>query len=372
MTVARVAYILNVFPKLSETFIAGELAELRRAGIDVRVLSLRRPEEPAGHRSGEASMVMPSITYDPDRFRALLRDFRPQLVHAHFATQAAAAARQWAAECAVPFTFTAHGYDVYRRPPADFADRAASAAAVVTVSKANARYMVETLGVARSHIHVIGCGVDLDRFCPSGERAEPPTIVCVARLRPVKNLTLLLEACAILRARTVRFRCVIVGEGDARLELEALRDRLGLAASVALPGPADQPEVLSQWRMAAVATLTSHSEGMPVSLMEAAACGVPAVATAVGGVPELVDDGVTGIVVPAGDATSLGGALERLLRDAALRTRMGAAARQRAEREFSRPRQVGRLVDLWNSVVADPTVTLSPGRRPEDFCACER
>ena len=365
MTVARVAYILNVFPKLSETFIAGELAELLRRGIDARVLSLRRPDDPAGLRSGDASAVMPSITYEPDRFRAILRDFQPQLVHAHFATQAAAAARQWAVECAVPFTFTAHGYDIYRRPPADFADRAASAAAVVTVSEANARYMVGTLGVARSHIHVIGCGVDLDRFCPGGEPAEPPTIVCVARLRPVKNLTLLLEACAILRARSVRFRCVIIGEGDARVELEALRDRLGQTAIVDLPGSADQREVLSRWRVAAVATLTSHSEGMPVSLMEAAACSVPAVATAVGGVPELIEDGVTGVVVPPGDATSLAGALERLLRDAALRTKMGDAARQRAEREFSRRRQVSRLVNLWSSVVSegdrDPATCTSAG-----------
>jgi glycosyltransferase involved in cell wall biosynthesis len=89
-------------------------------------------------------------------------------------------------------------------------------------------------------------------------------------------------------------------------------------------------------------------EGMPVSLMEAAACGRPAVATAVGGVPELVADGVTGLLVAPGDSLGLADALERLLRHPALRAAMGQAARARAERLFSLERQVDRLLNLWD------------------------
>jgi len=100
-----------------------------------------------------------------------------------------------------------------------------------------------------------------------------------------------------------------------------------------------------------VAVLTSRSEGMPVCLMEAAACGLPAVAPAVGGIPELVDDGMTGLVTPPGDEVALADALERLLRDGDLRARLGAAARRRAEERFSRARQVDRLIALWSVVL---------------------
>nr|MBA2451175.1 glycosyltransferase [Chloroflexota bacterium] len=314
MTPRRVAYVVSVFPKTSETFIAGELAELRRRGIEVRILSLRPPAAEPRHEIVARAGLLEHTTYDVEAFLARLREFRPALLHAHFATAPAAVARELAAELGVPFTFTAHGYDIHRKPPADFADRAAAASAVVTVSLANARHIAETWGVPRSHIRVIPCGVDTDRFRPSSSgagavRESPAHIVCVARLHPVKNLGLLLEACASLRARGLAFRCVLVGEGESRDELVAARARLGLGEVVELVGAAEQVVVLGWWQRATVAVLTSHSEGMPVSLMEAAACDVPAVATAVGGIPELIEDGRTGLLTPPGDVPALAAAL---------------------------------------------------------------
>src|SRR5213593_710086 len=205
MMLRRVAYVVNVFPKLSETFIAWELAELRRRGVEVRILSLRQPSEQLRHEIVTEAGLGERVVYDPREFRAVVREFQPELLHAHFATEPTAAARELAAELGVPFTFTAHGYDIYRKPPADFADRAAAAAAVVTVSEANARYIVKTFGVPAAHLHVIPCGVDTERFRPQGLRAEPPHIVCVARLKPFKNQKLLLQACAALQSRRVEF-----------------------------------------------------------------------------------------------------------------------------------------------------------------------
>jgi glycosyltransferase involved in cell wall biosynthesis len=351
VTPRRVAYVVNVFPKLSETFIAGELAELRDRGVEVRILSLRRPGEALRHQFIARAGLLGRTVYDPREFPRVLGDFRPEVLHAHFATEPAAAARALAAELGVPFTFTAHGYDVYRRPPADFAEMAAAAAAVVTVSEANARHIAGTFGVPPARIRVIPCGVATERFRPPGQRPDPPHIVCVARLAPVKNQALLLQACAILQERGVAFRCVLVGDGPCRPELEAARARLGLERAVELVGAAEQDEVLAWWRRATVAVLSSESEGMPVCLMEAAACGVPAVATAVGGVPELVEDGVTGRLTPAGDAPALAAALERLLRDPALAGRLGAAARRRAEERFSRARQMDSLLALWSGLL---------------------
>jgi len=352
MMLRRVAYVVNVFPKLSETFIAWELAELRRRGVEVCILSLRPPDEGRRHEFIAQTGLEERTVYNSWEFPAVLREFRPELLHAHFATEPTAAARELAAELRVPFTFTAHGYDIYRRPPADFADRASAASAVITVSEANARYIVKTFGVPTAQIHVIPCGVDAERFSPHGERLEPPHIVCVARLRPVKNLGLLLEACASLRARGVQFCCMVIGDGSCRDELEAMRARLGLARVVEFAGAAEQAEVLAWWQRATIAALTSTSEGMPVSLMEAAACGVPAVATAVGGIPELVEDGVTGLLVPVGDTQALAAALEQLLRNPELAARMGVAARRRVEERFTLTGQVDRLLELWTELVS--------------------
>ena len=352
MSVRRVAYVVNTFPKLSESFIANELAELRRRGVEVLILSLRPPVEALRHEIVSEASLAERTVYKRASFVAALRAFAPELLHAHFATEPTAVACELAAELRVPFTFTAHGYDIYRKPPQDFAARAALASAVVTVAGANLQRIVERFGVPATHLRVIPCGVDTARLRPNGERASPPWIVCVARLAPVKNHGLLLEACAALRARGLEFRCLLVGEGRTREELQAARARLGLEAEVDLVGAATQRRVVSLWRRAAVAALSSSSEGMPVSLMEAAACGVPAVATSVGGVPELVEDGVTGLLVPPGDAAALAAALERLLRDPALAARLGAAARRKVEERFSLVGQVDQLLSLWAEVLA--------------------
>ncbi len=351
--IRRVAYVVRAFPKLSETFVAGEAAEVLRRGVDVRIPSLDRSDDGPTHEIVERAGLAERTTYGAQRFLPVLREFRPDLLHAHFATQGTAEARRLAAELGVAFTFTAHRYDIYAKAPADLADRIDAAAAVVTVSRANVRHLTRTYGVSPRKLHVIPCGIDVHRFSPVPRADRSPLIVCVARLKPIKNHTLLLEACALLAARGVPFRCVLVGDGPSRPEVEEARDRLGLGDTVELAGPAEQGEVLSWWQRASVAVLTSEYEGVPVSLMEAAACGVPAVATSVGGVPELIEDGVTGLLAPAGDAEAVAERLERLLLDPALAARLGAEALRRVECEYTVARQVDRLLAVWNGALSD-------------------
>jgi colanic acid/amylovoran biosynthesis glycosyltransferase len=354
MTPIRIAYVVNVFPKLSETFIASELAELRRRNIEVRILSLRVPTETVRHQFVAQAELDRLACYDSEEFLPLLRAFQPQLIHAHFATEPAAAARDLSAQLGVPFTFTAHGYDIRRKPPADFAARATAARALVTVSEANARHIVDTFGVPRSHLHVIPCGVDTKKSRvmerPS-DSSSAPLLVCVARLVKVKNLGLLLQACALLRARSVDFRCTLVGDGPCRAELEAQAAESSLQDLVQFAGAADHDEVMRWWQKADLALLSSENEGMPVSLMEAAASGVPAVAPAVGGIPELVRDGVTGLLSIPNDAESLSRAIQRLIEDPSLRAQMGRAARLRAEEDFSLDGQVDQLLKLWRQII---------------------
>lgn len=353
MTVGRIAYVVNVFPKISETFVLNEIGELRRRGVDVLILSLKRPEEPFHHQLVNDGRLLDHVVYDSADFADRLRAFGPDLVHAHFATRPTEVARALAGEAGVPFSFTAHGYDVFSRPPPDFRARAEAAGAVVTVSEANADHIASTFGVDRARIDVIPCGVDTTVFVPSSppSRSEAPLVVSVARLHPAKNLPLLFAALARLRDDNVRFDAVVVGDGKARGEVEESLRTLALTDRVQLAGLATQAEVRGWWQRASIAVLSSDREGFPVSLMEAAACGVPAVATAVGGVAELVDDGVTGILVPPGDAAALTAALYRLIADPALRQSMSGAARARAEARFSLEHQVDRLRDRWDRMV---------------------
>lgn len=350
--VTRISYVVNVFPKLSETFIANEIAELRRRGVAVQILSRRRPAAELRHAVVIENGLEDITCYEPMEFAPALRRFRPQLIHAHFATRATETARALAAGSGLPYTFTAHRYDLYDRPPADFAERCRAAAAVITVSKANALYMTQVLGAPRASIHVISCGIDTQRFAPAPPHTDgPPWIVCVARLHPVKNLPLLLRACALLRDRGLAFRCAIVGDGDARATIEAERRALGLDELVVLCGAADQEQVRAWWRRATVGVLTSRSEGMPVSLMEAMACGVPVVATAVGGIPEMIRDGCDGYVVPPDAPAAFADAIARLLADADHARQLGGAARATALRRFSVEAQVDALLSVWQKAV---------------------
>jgi glycosyltransferase involved in cell wall biosynthesis len=351
----RIAYVLKIFPKLSETFIISELTELKARDVELLILSLLPPREEPRHQMVAQTGLDRLVSYQTNAFSAMLEKFQPQLVHAHFATESTALARELAWRNGIPFTFTAHGYDIFRKPPADFLDRAKAAAAVITVSRANADYIQKTFGVPSSRLRIIPCGVDTMRFCSSGgtetERHLCPTILCVARLVAVKNLQLLLRACALLCDEDLRFRCILVGDGPYRSELEALRKELGLQKIVEMPGGAAQEKVIHYWQQASVGALTSDNEGMPVCLMEAAACGVPVVATAVGGVPELVEDGITGLLSPAGDAAGFAANVKRLLMDQELRSQMSIAARRLAERNFSVARQVDELLALWSDIL---------------------
>jgi glycosyltransferase involved in cell wall biosynthesis len=229
-----------------------------------------------------------------------------------------------------------------------------AAVALITVSESNATYIQNTFGVPRSHLRVIPCGVDTELFRPIAKKEEKnadPIVLCVARHVEVKNLALLLDAWALLRDRGIGFRCVMLGDGPLRCTLKAQCVRLCLEKVVEFPGAADQAVVLKAWQAATVGVLTSHNEGMPLSLMEAAACGVPVVATAVGGIPELVSDSITGLLVSPGNAIELSSALERLLTNHELRSGMGQAARELASRKFSVTRQIDSLLKVWSQVL---------------------
>lgn len=184
-----------------------------------------------------------------------------------------------------------------------------------------------------------------------GLRLEAVTIGIVANLRPVKDHATLLRAVSRLDPATTPFELVLIGDGECRPALEQLARDLGIADRVVFAGR--RPPYPNWHHCFDISVLCSVSEGSSNSILEAMAAARPVVASAVGGNPDLVEDDVTGLLVPAGDPDRLAWSLRRLMRDTELRSRLGSAGRRKVASEYSPARAVSRLDRLYRDVLAD-------------------
>jgi glycosyltransferase involved in cell wall biosynthesis len=207
------------------------------------------------------------------------------------------------------------------------APRAYRKARIVTLSESSREEIVAMMGLRPQLITVSPPGVD-PRFSPGGERAAEPLVVAVGRLVPVKRFDLLIRALADLHERVPALRAVIIGEGYARPELEALRAELGAESWLELPGRVEDDDLVDWYRRAWVVASSSLREGWGMTLTEAAACGTPAVATAIAGHTDAVLHGESGLLVE--DADELAGALHHVVTDEVLRNRLSRGALSRA------------------------------------------
>jgi glycosyltransferase involved in cell wall biosynthesis len=386
----RVAYLVSRFPKLSETFVLYEILAVEAQGIAVEIFPLRRERARTVHpearrlveRARFAPLLSPAILrshahYLRRRPRAYLRAlfdlvrcnlgsarylggalaFFPKAVHfarrmaeagvthvhAHFASQPAAAALVIRRLAGIPYSFTAHGSDLHRDQHM-LREKVAEACFVVPISEYNRRAILAACdGEHASKLAVIHCGIDPEVFRAGPDPAAPAGelhLVCVGTLHAVKGQAVLLEACRRLAERGIAFRCELVGDGPDRAHLERQALRSGLAGRVRFAGACTREEVAARLREAQVAVVPSvptrdgRREGIPVALLEAAASGRAVVASRLSGIPEAIEDGAQGLLVPPGDAQALADALAALAADPALRRRLGAAARERVLREF--------------------------------------
>ncbi|MBI1852941.1 MAG: glycosyltransferase [Planctomycetes bacterium] len=235
---------------------------------------------------------------------------------------------------------------------------------VVTVAAYLERALVEHEGFDPRRIEVIANGLHPGPFDDAPPRADTRralgiaedrvVLVCVARLDEVKNHAFLLEAFRDVAARLPKALLLLVGDGPLRTDLEARCRALGLCDAVRFLGIRD--DVPALLRASDAVTLTSHSEGLSMSLIEALASRLPSIATAVGGNGEIVDDGVTGFLVAAGDGRTFADRATRLLSDAPLREKMGEAARRAFDARFSGAAMVARYTSLFERA-ADRGVT---------------
>jgi glycosyltransferase involved in cell wall biosynthesis len=275
-------------------------------------------------------------------------------VHCHFATHPALAGFLVHRLTGIPFSFTAHGSDIHvdrHMLPA----KVAEAAVVVPISEFNRGVILDECGPqAAPKLVVVHCGVDTSVLRPRPTRAPGPfTVVCVGTLHEVKGQAHLVEACRLLVEWGVDVRCHLVGSGPDEADLRRQVAAAGLDDRVVLEGNRTTAEVADLLQRAdvlaapSVPTRQGKREGIPVVLMEAMSSGLPVVASDLSGIPELVEDGRSGLLVPPGDASALAGALRRLADDPALGARLGRAGRAQVEAAFDVHRSARRLVELF-------------------------
>jgi glycosyltransferase involved in cell wall biosynthesis len=218
-----------------------------------------------------------------------------------------------------------------------------------------------------SKIEVSPLGIDPSVFKPHPFRAAPETfeIVCIGRLVSVKAQHVLIDAVQALKKRNRRVRLRLIGDGPDRLELERTVSERGLTDQVIFEGWRNQQEILELYREADIFALASFAEGVPVALMEAMAMQIPCVATRITGIPELIRDGIDGLLVAPSNVEELTDALERLIEDPALRQELGTSGRIRVKEKYDLARNARRLANIFGSRLKETDPNALPESTPE-------
>jgi glycosyltransferase involved in cell wall biosynthesis len=402
----RVAYIMSRFPKLTETFILREIVAMERLGVRIDLYPLLRERQPLVQPAAEPYVrrahYLPFLSVDILRSQAwYLRDRgrrrryaralldvivgtwrspnflvgglgifpkvahaaramaadRVDHVHCHFANHPALAGFIVQRLVGIPYSFTAHGSDLHVDRTM-LESKVREAAFAVAISEDNRRVIVAACGPdLADRVAVIHCGVEPAVYAPDPDQHESDPgiglrIIAIGTLHEVKGQAHLIEACRLLRERGVVVSCRIVGDGPDRPALSRQIAEAGLEESVILLGSLTESEVIDALHAAdvmvapSVPTQRGKREGIPVVLMEGMAAGLPVVASRLSGIPELVEDGVSGVLVPPGDAASLATALAALAADQGQRQRMGAAGRATVIRDFDVRANAERLIGL--------------------------
>jgi glycosyltransferase involved in cell wall biosynthesis len=396
----RIAVVVKGYPRLSETFIAQEILGLERRGLKLTIVSLRHPTDPAVHemhRQIQAPVLyLPEYlhreparvlrawrrvgrwpTYQKAR-RLWLRDLRRDptsnrgrrfgqalvlahelpadvgLLYAHYLHTPASVARYAAVLRGLPWCASAHAKDIWTTPAWEQAQKLRECAWATTCTAAGAaelRALAPDAEVMLTH-H----GLDATRFAaaqrtlgPDGRDPDRPVrLLGVARLVPKKGIEVLLAALAALPPG-LHWRYEHIGGGPLRAALTALAADLGLAERVAWRGALPDDRVLDAYRAADLFVLANRiapdgdRDGLPNVLLEAGALELPVVACRIGAVPELIEDGVNGRLVPPDDPSVLAEALAALMRDPAARLRCGRAGRRRVLGQFAMEPGLDRL-----------------------------
>lgn len=404
---AAVAFVLKGYPRLSETFIAQEIRALERRGLDIRLYSLRHPTEAAVHPvHGEIAapvVYLPEYLRDEpkrvlaawrrartlpgyrtawatwqrdlgrERTASRIRRFGQAMVlaaelapdvghlHAHFLHTPASVTRYAALMLGLPWSVSAHAKDVWTTPEWEKREKLGCCRWLVTCSRANAEHLAR-LAPDVERVHLAYHGLDLARFPspPQGpgsardgsDGSEPVIIVSVGRAVEKKGYDVLVEALRRLPLG-LHWRLIHVGDGPLLADLTHRAKAAGIAERVTWLGARPQAGVLAALRQADLFALAckvvadGDRDGLPNVLMEAQSQGLACVSTSVSAIPELIEHGRTGLLVPPDDPAALAEALARLIGEPALRQRLGRAGLHRVRTAFAMEPAIDRLAALF-------------------------
>lgn len=408
-----ICFVLKGYPRLSETFIAEEILGLEKAGFDIRIVALRRPTDrkihPVHREIAAPVAYLPEYVHrapfrvaralwrqrrapgfrnavaafladlkrdvSRNRFRrfgqaAVLAEELPRDVrhlHAHFIHTPASVVRYASLMTGLDWSASAHAKDIWTSADWELSGKLDAAQWTTTCTRAGAERL-RALSPPGKPVHLVYHGLKLDRFVPlpgfgssrDGTCADDPVrLLAVGRAVEKKGLDTLLRALARLPPG-LAWRLTHIGGGPQLKALRTMAEGSGIAERIDWLGQQDQTAVLDHYRRSDVFVLPCRvagdgdRDGLPNVLVEAQSQALACVSTPVGGVPELIEDGVTGLLVRPDDPAALAGALERLARDPALRRRFGRAGEARVRRDFD---------------AAAATATLSALLRPKDAAA---
>jgi glycosyltransferase involved in cell wall biosynthesis len=293
------------------------------------------------------------------RIRKLLRVQPLDLIHAHAALPCGQAALAIAVEFGLPYVVSVHGLDVFaerqcgrwlggtaKRLCMDVYRRAAK---IVCISEKVRQRLPEDLQAKAS---VVYNGVDADTFSPAPQPSLPMRILSVGNLIPTKDHALLLRAFARVHRTLPHSELEIIGDGPERPRLEELARDLGIYSRITFRGRQDRQTVALAMQNCGVFALPSRYEGLGCVYLEAMACAKPVIGCAGQGIDEVIQDGRNGMLIPAGDEVALADRLLTLLQDAALRQRLGVAARQTVLQSYTLDHQAGKLAQIYRECVA--------------------
>lgn len=413
----RIAYLTGEYPRATDTFIQREVAALREQDIEVFTFSIRRtgPEHIVGpEQQAEADRTFYILPPNPvnlllAHFRLFLsspkrylqaiklawkthpegirgtiyqlfyfleagivahqiRKQQIQHLHNHFPGSSGTVAMLAAELGGFSFSFTIHGPYIFFEPLHWRLDEKLKRALFVSCISYFCRSQCMLFAPMEQwqRMHIVHCGVEPALFEQVSHRQTGRRLLYTGRLAAVKGLPILLEGLATLKVTYPEMLLTIVGDGPDRAQLEQMTVQLGLTENVDFVGYQSQAKVRQYMQETDVFVLPSFAEGVPVSLMEALAAGVPVVTTQIAGVSELVEDGVSGYLVPPGNTALLAERIATLLADPELRSRFGAAGRAKVEQEFNLHHEAAWLCQIMTAALAGRVETIRPvSNQPE-------
>jgi len=398
------AYITTDFPVLSHTFISREVNGLEKLNVDIKHLSIHTPDPSEissedAHFKNHVFYIFPlnKLAFIKAHFEFLLRmpakyfywmyyvvsrretkfidrircfyHFAEAIylakeveqqhikhIHAHFFQGNATIAMIISKLLGTTYSITAHGSALLIDRILN-KEKIEHAKFIISISQYNKNFMLKVDPSCDNKVFVVHCGLNPNKFLPAPPRKNQVfTLLAIGRMVWEKAYTYLIETCRILRDEGIEFRCLLIGDGPERNTLEKLIEQHDLWQHIELLGVVLQERIQEYYNQADAFILTSVSEGIPVVIMEAMSKELPIIASDITGIPELVEEGVSGYLVPSKQPQAYADAVKKLIENPEQRIEMGKKGREKIQAEFDIEKNIQQLYEIYHTQLKEKSI----------------